>query len=145
MNSLSVGIGITTRDRWPDLAQTLTALSGLRLSGLETVVIDDGSAVPVPDALRLLFPWVTFERSASSQGYIVQRNRLARLLKADYYLSLDDDSFPVAGDLAGAVKFLDHKPEVVGLAFSIVLRDEDPPGLIRVRRRFVTTLAAAIY
>jgi hypothetical protein len=61
---------------------------------------------------------------------IVQRNQLARIASA-YYLSLDDDSFPVAGDLSRAVQFLEGEPDTLGLAFSIVLRDEVLPSSVR--------------
>ena len=119
-----VGIGITTKDRWEDLEATLSVLSSKGFSALETIVIDDGSLRPAPPALLERFPWVRFERTDRSYGLVVQRNRLARMIKSAYYLSLDDDSFPAAGDLGGAVQFLEGKPNALGLAFSIVLRDE---------------------
>ena len=132
ISSLSnVGIGITTRDRWDDLEATLTVLNCQGLSALETIVIDDGSSCPVPPALRQRFPWVRFERTDRSYGLIVQRNRLARMMTSAYYLSLDDDSFPAAGDLGKAVRFVEGKPDTLGLAFSIVLRDELLPSLDR--------------
>ena len=130
ISSLSnVGIGITTKDRWEDLEATLTVLEEKGFSALETIVIDDGSLRPAPPALRERFPWVRFERSDRSYGLIVQRNRLARMLTSAYYLSLDDDSFPAAGDLGSAVQFLEGKPDTLGLAFSIILRDEVLPEL----------------
>ena len=82
ISSLSnVGIGITTKDRWDDLEATLTVLTGKGFSALETIVIDDGSLCPVPPASRAL-PWVRFERSDRSYGYVVQRNRLAHILNS---------------------------------------------------------------
>jgi Glycosyl transferase family 2 len=101
-----IGIGITTKDRWEDLEATLTVLSYKGLSALETIVIDDGSLRPAPPALLERFPWVRFERSDRSYGLIVQRNQLASMIRSAYYLSLDDDSFPAAGDLVRAVQFL---------------------------------------
>ena len=53
------------------------------------------------------------------------------MLSSDYYLSLDDDSFPAAGDVDKAVQFLEAKPHTVGLAFSIILRDELLPGSVQ--------------
>ena len=124
-----IGIGITTKDRWQDLEATLTVLDSKGFSALETIVIDDGSSCPAPPALRQRFPWVRFERTDRSYGLIVQRNRLARMITSAYYLSLDDDSFPAAGNLGSAVRFLEGKPDTLGLAFSIVLRDELLPAL----------------
>jgi GT2 family glycosyltransferase len=125
--SSQVGIGITTRDRWDDLA---TTLSELRINGygdLETIVVDDGSKQPLPRALRASFPKVRFERIDSPLGLVVQRNRLAQMLGSTYYLSLDDDSFPVAGDINDAVGWLDSHPSVAALALHIVNRGENIP------------------
>ena len=95
MEGPTIAIGITTKDRWDDLSVTLDSLRQNGLHRLETIVIDDGSTTPMPYTFRDRFDWVKFERSESSQGYIVQRNRLAQLLTAEVYLSLDDDSYPV--------------------------------------------------
>jgi GT2 family glycosyltransferase len=122
--SAQVGIGITTKDRWDDLEATLWELQRKGFSRLETVVVDDGSLGGVSGDCRDRFPWVRFERCERSLGLVVQRNRLARILKSKYYLSLDDDSYPAAGDLGSAVQFLEGKPDALGLAFSIVLRNE---------------------
>ena len=126
-----IGIGITTKDRWEDLETTLFVLSSRGLSTLETIVVDDGSARPAPPSLLERFPWVRFERSDQSCGLIEQRNRLAGMMTSAYYLSLDDDSFPAAGDLGKAVQFLKGRRDTLGLAFSIVLRDEALPGSVR--------------
>ena len=76
--------------------------SAAGLADLETIVIDDGSVHPAPASLLERFPWIRLERCAESYGLIIQRNRLARMMTSPYYLSLDDDSFPVAGNLSGA-------------------------------------------
>jgi GT2 family glycosyltransferase len=129
--SAQVGIGITTKDRWDDLEATLWELQRQGFSRLETVVVDDGSLRGVSADCRDRFPWVRFERCERSLGLVVQRNRLAQILKSKYYLSLDDDSFPAAGDLGSAVQFLEGKPDALGLAFSIVLRDEIIPSSVQ--------------
>jgi GT2 family glycosyltransferase len=126
-----VGIGITTKDRWEDLDATLSVLAATGLSVLETIVIDDGSSRPAPASLLKRFPWIRLERTDQSYGLVEQRNRLARRIKAAYYLSLDDDSFPAAGDLGRAVEFLEGKSDALGLAFSIALPHEELPRSIR--------------
>jgi GT2 family glycosyltransferase len=93
----------------------------------ETVVIDDGSEQPVPQGLRTAFPNVRFERVDRSLGLVVQRNHLARMLNTTYYLSLDDDSFPVAGDISDAITWLEGHPSVVALALHIVQANESIP------------------
>jgi GT2 family glycosyltransferase len=120
----AVGIGITTRDRWDDLAVTLSQLRKTGYEDVETIVIDDGSKQPVPDALRAAFPKIRFERVDRSLGLVVQRNRLAEMLKSTYYLSLDDDSFPEAGEIGEAVVWLENHPSVAALALQIVKGDE---------------------
>jgi GT2 family glycosyltransferase len=120
VKSTQVGIGITTRDRWNDLSVTLSELRMRGYEDVETIVIDDGSQQPLPQSLRAAFPKVRFERTDSSLGLVVQRNRLAQMLSSPYYLSLDDDSFPVAGDINDAVTWLENHSSVAALAFHIV-------------------------
>ena len=123
--SSQVGIGITTRDRWDVLAVTLSELRKKGYEDVETIVIDDGSKQPLPKALRAAFPKVRFERVDNSLGLVVQRNRLAQMLSSTYYLSLDDDSFPVAGNINEAVNWLENHLSVAALAFHVVRADED--------------------
>ena len=127
VKSSQVGIGITTRDRWDDLAVTLSELRTKGYEDAETIVIDDGSKEPLPKALRAAFPKVRFERVDHSLGLVVQRNRLAAMLSSTYYLSLDDDSFPVAGNVGDAMIWLDNHPTVAALALHIVQADEGIP------------------
>jgi GT2 family glycosyltransferase len=119
-----VGIGITTKDRWEDLAVTLTELRNKGYEDVETIVIDDGSKDPLPNTLREAFPKVRFERVEHSLGLVVQRNRLAKMLSTTYYLSLDDDSFPVMGEVSEAVEWLENHPSVAALALQIVKTNE---------------------
>jgi GT2 family glycosyltransferase len=122
----TIGVGIATQDRWDELAGTLSRLeeNGLHRCD-EVLVIDDGSAQPLPAAFRTRFPWVRFERSRQRLGYIAQRNRIARELTTALYLSLDDDSFIEQGDLATAAQWLEQRNDAVALCFSIVLYDEE--------------------
>jgi GT2 family glycosyltransferase len=85
--STQVDIGITTRDRWDDLALTLSELRTQGYEDVETIVIDDGSKKPLPQALRTAFPKVRFERVDTSLGLVVQRNRLARMLSSTITLA----------------------------------------------------------
>jgi GT2 family glycosyltransferase len=128
VKSSHLGIGITTRDRWDDLAITLSELRNGGYEDVETIVIDDGSKEALPAELRAAFPKVRFERMNNSLGLVVQRNRLARLLSSTYYLSLDDDSFPVAGDINEAVNWLEKHLSVAALAFHVVRADENIPS-----------------
>ncbi|HEY5704453.1 MAG TPA: glycosyltransferase [Terrimicrobiaceae bacterium] len=120
MHQQSVGIGITTKDRWDDLSVTLERLRQNALDRFETIVIDDGSSRPMPPGFPRRFDWVKFERCESSRGYIAQRNRLAQMLSSELYLSLDDDSYPASlVPLDHAAAWLLGREDAVGLAFSI--------------------------
>ena len=128
-----IGIGIATKDRWDYLAVTLEELRRHELCGLETIVIDDGSSEPMPTVFPQRFPWVRFERSEISQGYIVQRNRLAHMLTSELYLSLDDDSYPrTNAHLAPAAAWLLGQQDAVALAFSIQTPSGEAEQLTRV-------------
>ena len=128
-----IGIGITTKDRWDYLAVTLEKLRHHELCDVETIVIDDGSSEAMPTVFRKRFAWVKFERSDKSQGYIVQRNRLAHMLTSELYLSLDDDSYPrTNGHLAHAAAWLIGQQDAVALAFSIQTHSEEADHLTRV-------------
>jgi hypothetical protein len=120
MSTPSIGIGIATRDRWTDLAVTLETLQRNGLGNLETIVLDDGSRTPMPTNFPARFSWVRFERCEVSRGYIAQRNRLARMLHSELYLSLDDDSYPAAdARLDVAAAWLTGTKDAVALAFAI--------------------------
>ncbi len=124
-----VGIGITTKDRWDDLSVTLGKVAAFGLAAAEVVVIDDGSTEPAPAALRAEHPGVTFIRYDESRGYIARRNELGRLLNSEFYLSLDDDSYPHLGDLARAADWLDGAADCVALAFPISRVGETPASI----------------
>ena len=84
---------------------------------------------PCPGEIRERFPEVSFFRDEQPRGYIAQRNRLGRMLETDYYLSLDDDSFPIAGDLTEAAAFMRNRPEIFCLAFNLVSAESEMPPL----------------
>jgi hypothetical protein len=120
MSQQSIGIGITTKDRWDDLSVTLERLRQNGLDRFETIVIDDGSSRQMPPEFPSRFDWVTFERCQSARGYIAQRNRLANMLSSELYLSLDDDSYPAPdAGLDQAAAWLIAKREAIALAFEI--------------------------
>ena len=128
--ALSVGVAITTRDRWPDLEITLARIRAFPgLADCPLVVMDDASVEPCPDLLLAKFPHVTFVRADTSLGLVAQRNRLAAHLDTALILSLDDDSYPIAGELAGAVRCLAENDDVFCLALNLVGRPDEPPDL----------------
>jgi glycosyltransferase involved in cell wall biosynthesis len=59
---------------------------------VEVLVIDDGSTDGTPDLIRTEFAGVRFHRVEESEGYIVQRNRGARMASSPVIFSIDDDA-----------------------------------------------------
>ncbi len=119
-----IGIGIPTRDRWDELALTLQKLADYGLGANETIVLDDGSREPVPSALRDRFPHVRFERTTRARYVAGGRNDLARLLTRPLFLQIDNDAFPIEGDLAAAAAWLQDREDALALAFVIAERDD---------------------
>jgi GT2 family glycosyltransferase len=78
----------------------------------------------VPVALRERFPHVRFERTARSRYVTGVRNDLARMLTAPLFLQIDNDSFPVRGDLGAAAAWLQERPDALALAFIVAERDD---------------------
>ncbi len=114
-----VEIGIATKNRWEDLNHTLCALAGLGLGDRRILVFDDASDQPCPYDVSSICRQAELRRFSESQGYIVRRNQLAREMKSKYYLSLDDDSFPVAGSLDEAARFAESREDLFCLSFPI--------------------------
>jgi GT2 family glycosyltransferase len=103
---------ITTRNRVQELRSAIA--SALAQSGNpEVIVIDDGSSDRTADVVRQQFPSVRFVRSEHSLGYIVQRNRGARLASGEFVFSLDDDAIFSTPDVV-AKTMQDFENERIG-------------------------------
>lgn len=116
-----VSIGITTKNRWQDLKFTLDSLVKFNLDqNIPIIIYDDGSDETCPFHWDKLPLNIQLKRFDESQGLIVRRNQLAKLMQTKYYLSLDDDSFPVAGSLFAAIEFAQSKEkDLLCLAFPV--------------------------
>src|SRR5258708_40245695 len=106
-----VEIGIATKNRWRDLRLTLERIATFGLGQQRILIFDDASDVPCPFNAAAICVGAEVQRFSESAGYIVRRNQLARAMRAVYYLSLDDDSFPVSGSLAAAAAFAESRPD----------------------------------
>jgi GT2 family glycosyltransferase len=114
-----VSIGIATKNRWQDLAITLEKIRLAGWTELPILIFDDNSDQPCPFSISDFGLKVTIKRFDESQGYIVRRNQLAQNIQTKYYLSLDDDSFPVAGSLEAAVEFIEAHENCFCLSFPV--------------------------
>lgn len=120
MQDLSlVEIGIATKNRWEDLRHTLERIAAFGLSELRILIFDDASDCPCPFAVNRICVGAELTRFLEPAGYIVRRNQLARAMTAKYYLSLDDDSFPVSGSLEAAIEFAESCGDLFCLSFPI--------------------------
>jgi GT2 family glycosyltransferase len=127
-----VTIGIATKNRWQDLQITLKKLSEAGLESLTVIVFDDCSDEPCPFDLSEFPLKLKLKRFLESQGYITRRNHLAKVSQTKYYLSLDDDSFPVQGSLSAAIEFAESRDEIFCLSFPIynpVLKEDQNSSL----------------
>jgi GT2 family glycosyltransferase len=92
-------------------------ISYVGLSDLRILIFDDASDEPCPFDVSCVLPGAQVTRFAESKGYIVRRNQLAQRISSKYYLSLDDDSFPVAGSLNDALAFAESHSDLLCLSF----------------------------
>lgn len=88
---LAATVVIVTRNRKADLRRAIQSalIQDVRC---EVLVLDDASSDGTPALVREEFPGVRLVAAERSSGYIVQRNRGARLAKGDVIVSLDDDA-----------------------------------------------------
>lgn len=114
-----VSVGITTKNRWQDLQTTLAKIQEAGLGALPILVFDDCSDQSCPFDLAALPLKVELKRFTDSKGYIVRRNQLAQVMTTKYYLSLDDDSFPVSNSLQAAVEFAESCENLLCLSFQV--------------------------
>lgn len=114
-----VSIGITTKNRWQDLQTTFAKIEEAGLEALPILVFDDGSDYPCPFDITAFALKVKLKRFTDSKGLIVRRNQLAQAMTTKYYLSLDDDSFPVSGSLQAAIEFAESCEDLLCLSFPV--------------------------
>jgi GT2 family glycosyltransferase len=120
---MKVLVGITSRNRREILPTAID--SALKQQGVSVAVCvyDDNSS----DATRQLeskYPQVSWDFGVVDKGYLYARNKMMRATTAEYFCSLDDDSwFTTETDLATAVSYLDTHPEVGAIAFDILSPD----------------------
>jgi GT2 family glycosyltransferase len=112
-----VTVVVVTRNRPELLRATVGRVREALPGGLPLLVVDDASdepvrAVPGDGAMRVL-------RHESRAGLVAARNGANLAAGTPFVLSLDDDSWPVEGDLGAAVDFLSGEPDVLALAFPI--------------------------
>lgn len=126
-----VQIGIATRNRWGDLKLTLEKIRDFGLGEMRILIFDDFSDAPAPFDVNEICPGAEIKRFDVSRGYIIRRNEIAEAMDAKYYLSLDDDSFPIGGSLEAAVIYAESLSDNFCLGFLICEPGDDEQGSSR--------------
>ena len=109
-------ISIASKDRPEVVEATLRKLHEFGLGGCPLILCDDGSTPALdPPALRL-FPRGRLLRNEAAQGQASARNRIAFECGTPYILQLDDDSYPVAGDVAALLQFAEQAVDWLAIA-----------------------------
>lgn len=120
-------IGITTKNREAILPQALNSAINQGYDKKEISVFDDNSCDNTRNLINE-FPQVKWFFSPVSRGLVFARNLFLTTTDAEYYCSLDDDSWFTDNDgLRMAVEYMDSHPSVAALAFNILSPDK-PSG-----------------
>lgn len=119
MSENLVSIGITTKNRWDDLQITLEKLESLNYAKILIVVFDDGSDQACPFKVSDFNLCIDLQRFDESKGLIARRNELAQVIQTKYYLSLDDDSFPIDNSLEDVLNFAESHTDLLCLSFPV--------------------------
>jgi GT2 family glycosyltransferase len=124
-DSGEVLVGIVTRNRHRVLPEAIESALCQTYPRVQVAVLDDGSEDDTPQ-LRSKYPSVRWIRWEQSRGYLEARNYLMRESNADFYLSLDDDSWFMNDDeIDIAVQHMEANPKVAAVAFDILSPDRD--------------------
>lgn len=121
--SSKVLIGITSKNRASILPTAIHSALTQEYENKEVAVFDDNSNDGT-QKLEQEYNKVTWHLSTEEKGYLYARNMFLQTTDADYYCSLDDDSwFLDTVHLKKAVEFMDASPKVGALSFKILSRD----------------------
>jgi GT2 family glycosyltransferase len=121
---LKVLIGIISKNRVAILPKAIQSALDQKINDKNILIFDDNSTDDTKN-LKALFPQVEWYFSNEDKGYVYGRNKLMKETQAEYYCSLDDDSwFTAKEDLAIACNYLDTHLDVAAIAFDILSPDK---------------------
>lgn len=107
-------VGIATKNRHEELQVTLKQLQAGPLQKCRIVVVDDGSTpvIEIPKS----FENVTLIRHEKSKDVAYSRNEIAESIRTPFWLTLDDDSYPVDVDVDGLIVLLEQSAHVIAIS-----------------------------
>jgi GT2 family glycosyltransferase len=111
---------VMTRDRWPDLAQTLPRHES------PVILVDNGSRDGTPDRVRAAFPHIEVLELGRNHG-AVARNVGVGHARTPYVAFADDDSWWAPGSLADAAALLDAHGRLGLLAGQVLVGPAERP------------------
>ena len=111
---------VATRDRWPDLQQSLPRHEG------PVILVDNGSADGTPERVREAFPHVRVMEAGRNLG-AVARNLGVAEAETPYVAFADDDSWWEPGSLRRAAAIMDEHPRLGLLAGRILVGPAERP------------------
>lgn len=112
-------IGISAYNNWVGLKLTLEKLVECGLGNIRMVIVDDGSRTPIDFDLNAFPMDIVFRRYEKSRGCVYQRNNIARMVETDYYLSIDDDAYPVNGDVCDVIEAMEEDTDIAVMALDV--------------------------
>ena len=118
-----VTVVVMTRDRWPDLKDSLPRLEA------PVVLVDNGSSDGTPELVRRHFADVDVVELSTNHGSVA-RNVGVRRARTPYVAFADDDSWWAPGALAEAVRLLDAHPRLAVLAGRVLVGPQERPDPI---------------
>ncbi len=121
--SSKVLIGITSKNRVSILPKAIDSAINQKYENKQVAVFDDNST-DTTYTLVEEYKNVKWYFSKEEKGYLFGRNMFLQTTDADYYCSLDDDSwFLDEEQLRNAVAYMDASPSVGALSFKILSKD----------------------
>lgn len=112
-------IGISAYNDWRGLQKTLKKIEEIGLGDVQMVIVDDGSREEIDFDLAAYSMPIRFKRFEKSLGCVVQRNNLSSMVETKYFMSIDDDSYPVNGDVCDVLDELERDDDIAVMALDV--------------------------
>jgi GT2 family glycosyltransferase len=118
MNSMTLSIMITTRNRVENLQRTLRVLTQLDPAPDEILITTDGCIDGTEEFVRSELPTAKLVVNNRVIGSVASRDRMMREARGDLVLALDDDSYPEELDcISRIVPFFEQRRRLAVLNF----------------------------
>ena len=114
--STQLSIGIASKNRPAVLEATLRKIHAFGLGDCPLILFDDGSTPPLNPPAIGLFKNARVLRSEPSVGQALGRNQICEQAATPFLLQLDDDSYPVEGDVDKLIDFATTTPDWLAIA-----------------------------